>query len=626
MTAFGHLLLILLLAVTVAACKPPPDHNSEAFLSELQQRQLPPYPVSTEPLPTDLVWQTNDSDPIFADPQAVAGGIYRDYVPSFPLTLRLVGPDSNGAFASYTRALALSLVEVHPNSLRALPSLASHWAFGSDGKTVYFKLDPDAHWSDGRPVTADDYVYTLEFMRSKAIVAPFYNDYYSTQLTEVLKFDQHTIAVRAGSAKPQDELLIEQVNIRPVPRHFHQLDDQWVQRYNWLPEPGTGAYRISRVRKGKFVEFERLQNWWANDKKYYRHRFNPERIHVKVVRDNNVAWQYFLKGELDSFALVQPEFWHERATGALFEQGYIEKAWLYNDVPQPAQGLWLNTKVAPLDDLNVREALGYAMNVDKVIKTLLRGDYQRLETHNVGYGDYDNTAIKPRPFALKRAVELLEQSGWNTLGADAIRIKNGQRLSLKLSYGQGSLTERLVILKEEAKKAGIELQLQQLDSSAFTKQVLEKNHQIAALGWGAGGLSPEYWQFYHSDNADKPQTNNITHYRDATTDQLIDRYRSELSKPVRVALAHQIEQRIHDAAVFIPLFKVPYTREAHWAWIRLPESIGTRTTTSLTDPMAAGLFWIDIERKNRIRAQRRTGESHQPPVLLENNQWRRETP
>jgi microcin C transport system substrate-binding protein len=180
----------------------------------------------------------------------------------------------------------------------------------------------------------------------------------------------------------------------------------------------------------------------------------------------------------------------------------------------------------------------------------------------------------------------------------------------------------LVILKEEAKKAGIELQLQLLDSSAFTKKVLEKNHQIASLGWSGGGLSPEYWQFYHSDNANKPQTNNITNFADPAMDALIDQYRAELSKPVRVELAHRMEQMLFDSGAMVPTFKVPYTREAYWAWIKLPAGNATRSSGAVIDAMGNGLFWIDVAEKNRIRALRRSGEPLSAPVTIVDETWK----
>jgi microcin C transport system substrate-binding protein len=598
------------------------SRHEKTVITMATQQHLAPYPVAATQLPANLQWLTNDSDPEFADPAAQRGGTLREFVPSFPLTLRLVGPDSNGSFAGYMRALNMSLVDVQPNTLHPIPALATHWAFAGDHKTVYFKLDQDARWSDGEKVTADDYVYSLEFMRSKFIVAPFYNEYYTTQIVDVIKYDDYTIAIVSGSEKPDDELLTEQVNLRPVPRHFHVLNENWVRDYNWMPEPGTAAYRVSDIRKGKYVDFERIPDWWANNKRYYRHRFNPDKIHVKVIRDNNIAWQYFEKGELDSFSVTLPDFWYNKAKGELFDKGYINRLWFYNDVPQSPQGLWLNMTSPPLDDSRVREALAYAMDCDKVINTVLHGDYARLETLSVGYGDYDNHNIKPRGFDLAHAVQLLEQSGWTQTDSDGIRMKNGQRLSVTISYGRAEHTDRLAILKEEARKAGIELQLELLDSSAFFKKVLEKKHQIASLGWSAGGLSPEYRQFFHSTEANKPQTNNIVNYADPEMDKLIDQYRAEYDKAIRVDLAHRMEQKVYDSASFIPLFKVPYFREVYWAWIKLPKGNATRTSSGAVDAMGAGLFWIDVDEKNRIRAMRRDGKPISAPVTIVDESWK----
>src|SRR5690606_7272145 len=122
----------------------------------------------------ELEWLTNDEDPTFASPDAKRGGTYRTFIIGFPQTLRRDGPDSNtGDFTSIKRSMYLGLVDLHPNTLNFIPSLATHWAFGADGKTVYYKLDPRARWSDGVPVTADDFVFAREFGLSEHIVDPF---------------------------------------------------------------------------------------------------------------------------------------------------------------------------------------------------------------------------------------------------------------------------------------------------------------------------------------------------------------------------------------------------------------------------------------------------------------------
>lgn len=183
-------------------------------------------------LPADLKWESNDTDPVYADPQAKRGGTFRDFMSSFPLTLRKYGPDSNGGFAGYVRETNLPLLATHPVTGNPIPMLANQWAFGADHKTLYFRLNPKARWSDGQPVTADDWLFTLKMMRSKEISDPWYNNYYSTQISEVTKFDDHTLAITSGTEKSREDLL-ESLPFSPEPSHAIRLTANWVKEYNW---------------------------------------------------------------------------------------------------------------------------------------------------------------------------------------------------------------------------------------------------------------------------------------------------------------------------------------------------------------------------------------------------------
>ncbi len=247
---------------------------------------------------------------------------------------------------------------------------------------------------------------------------------------------------------------------------------------------------------------------------------------------------------------------------------------------------------------HVRDAIAYALNIDKMNNTLLRGDYDRLPQFSVGYGDYTNPDIAAKPFDLGKAAALLQQSGWQ-MGADGIYQKDGRRLSFKVSYSAAIHTPRLSLLKEEMKKAGIEMQLQLLTGASSYRNLMEKKHQVAWMAWGTG-LRPAYRQFFHSDNANKPQTNNVTNTADAEMDALIDAYRAATSKAERVRLAHAIQVRIAEIGAFIPTYMVPYTREAAWAYVRLPKDIAPKTAGSLFDPMGLGTLWIDPNIKAQI--------------------------
>ena len=128
---------------------------------------------------SQIKWVTNLDDPPIGAPEAIKGGTFNTFSPSYPLTFRLMGPNSNDAFASWNRAFTMdfTLVTRHPNTDNFIPWMATHWSIQDDHRTLYFKLDPDARWSDGRPVTAHDYVFCREMMASEHIVDPYYNTY-----------------------------------------------------------------------------------------------------------------------------------------------------------------------------------------------------------------------------------------------------------------------------------------------------------------------------------------------------------------------------------------------------------------------------------------------------------------
>ena len=580
-------------------------------------------------LPDKLQWQTNQTDAEFADPQAKRGGLFRTFILSFPMTLRRVGPDSNGAFAGYTRALQLGTTQRHPNTLNHIPQLATSWAFGADGKSIFFKLNPKARWSDGQPVKAEDYLFAVYQMRSKFIVDPWYNDYYTNVLVDVRKYDDHTIGIAGKAPRPPDEML-EEYGLTPTACHAHKLDAKWLKDYNWRVEPVTGPYQISRMEKGKFVEFTRIANWWGDDERYYRYRFNPDTVRVTVVRDPNAAYRLFEKGELDAYGMTTPDIWHDKARGELYDKGYIGKLWYYTDSPSAGAGFWLNMDDPLLADRNVRLGLAHSMNFDKMIATVLRGDYTRSNIQYAGYGVYSNNTIKARPFDVAAAGRYFAAAGFTKRGPDGIRVRGNQRLQVRVTYGNPRHSDRLTVLQSDARQAGVDLQLQLLDSSAAFKQMRTKQHQIAWEGWAGAAFVPAFWEFYHSDNAHKPDTNNVVNMADPQMDKLIDDFRASTDKPHRAAVAQQIEQKIFDSGAFIPGTRVPYVRDGFWRWLKLPAFHGTRLSgfglsAGLFDPLNDGLFWIDTDEQKKTLAALKQGTSF-PRINVTDTTWKRRAP
>lgn len=550
-------------------------------------------------LPTDIKWITNDTAKVFASPDARKGGTYRTFISNFPLTLRQVGPDSNGSFRSVIGANQMHLMDSHPDTEELLPALATHWAFGKDKKSMYFKLNPKARWSDGKPLIADDFLFGLEFMRSKFIMSPWHNNFFKTDFDKVVKYDDHTISIHTTRAHPEIEVYTN--SLPAIPRHYYRkLDKNFVRKYNWKVIPNTGPYQISKVRKGKSIMLTRKKNWWAKDLKYMKGRFNVDRVKYIVIRDLTTAFEYFLKARLDVFSLTLPEYWHQKTPNLKkFKKGYIERIWFYTDDREPSIGFYLNQDKAVFKDVRVRYAFAHAIHIDKLINGLLRGDYQRLQSGTIGYGPYTNTAVKARTYNIKKVEQLMTAAGWKR-GKGGIWEKGKQRYSVTITYSADHHTQRLVLLKEEARKAGIELNLQRLDGSAAFKRFLEKKHEVAWMGWSTS-FRPQFWGQYHSDNAHKPQTNNITNTDDPELDKMIMAYRESLSIKERIQLAKKIQSKIHKIGSYIPAYRVGYFREGYWRWWKFPKVPATRRSDSLFDPFGTATFWLDKDEKKKTK-------------------------
>jgi microcin C transport system substrate-binding protein len=608
-------LMIFLSAFFTSSCS---DSHTEATgtaeAGSGSEDQIFKAEISKEGLPGDLKWLTNNSDPQYASPEAKKGGTFRIAIKSFPLTFRTVGPDSNTTFRGAILGNQLSLIGLHPNTMNIVPELATHWAYGKDKKTMYFKLNPLARWSDGKPVTAHDFAYTLEFMRSKKIVAPWYNDYYTQEIDKVIVYDDHTLAVASTKAQPDLHLIS---GIGPIPRHFFgQLGDDFVRKYNWKIVPNTGPYQISDFKKGKYLKFKRKRDWWARDLYYSKNRFNVNNVIYTVVRDDNLEWEYFKKIRVDVFGMTLPKYWHVKSKTPVIENGYVYRIWFYNDTRRSPFGLWLNQDKEIFKDKNVRYAFAHAMNIQKVIEKVLRNDYFRLEHGFVGYGPYSNNNIKARRFDLAKVDYYMEKAGWQR-GVDGIWEKNGRPFSVEVLYGSDHHTPKLVVLKEEAKKAGVELRLQRLDPSTWYKKISESNHEAVWMGFGTG-LRPSYWQSWHSDNAHKPRTNNVTNTDDPELDRLIEAYRNSLETQERIELSQKIQEIIHDNGAYVPTSTVLYVRQAYWRWWRLPKIPGTKESTSLFGPFSpgtGGLFWYDKQLHEETKKMMKK-KKKLPPVTI----------
>lgn len=579
-------------------------------------------------LPTDLTWEDGMDLPELGSDDAIKGGTEYSQISDFPRTLRTIGPDSNGSFRPWLLDdTSMSLAHRHPDKFTYFPGLATSWAVDEANRTVYAKLNPDARWSDGKPVTADDYLFMFFIYQSDYIVAPWYKNWYTTQYTNITRYDNLTISITIPEAKPDMNSRV--LELRPMPAHFYQeLGEDFVDRYQWRFQPTTGPYVIADkdINKGTSITLTRLKDWWARDNKFWKNRFNMDKVQLTVIRDPSKVFEAFKKGDVDQFGLNLAEYWYDKLPDqdADVAKGYIQKSVFYNQKPRPTYGLWMNTSRPLLDNQDVRIGINYATNWQLVIDKFFRGDYARLQTSSDGYGEFSNPHLRARDYDINQALAHFAKAGFTERNEDGILVNDkGQKLAFTLSTGYEVMKDVLTILKEEALKTGLELRVEVLDGTAGWKKVQEKQHDMHFSAFNTSlEMYPRFWETYHSDNAYddaflddgsvnpqrklKTQTNNLEALAIFEMDQLIDRYRASSDKQEMIELAHQMTEIHHNYASFVPGFFQPFYRLGHWRWVRYPTFFNHKHSGSAGE---YHVHWLDPAIRQQTLDAQKAGQA-----------------
>ena len=519
-------------------------------------------------LPANIQWQTNEDDFIFEDYAPKKGGVFYDYITSFPLTFRLYGPNSNsGGFVSYNRAYAfMSLTTINPNTQNVIPQLATHWAIMDDKKTVYYKLDQDARWSDGEKITADDYLFGYEFLQSKDIQAPFYNQYMRNHFETVEKIDDYTLKL---VAKKPSWRILDELDLTPLPRHAIQLDKDWVKNYQWKPNVVPGPYVIKKFKKGRSIEFQRIKDWWGKDKRYFKNKYNFDTIVLRVIRNDAVAYEQFKKEKLSVFrpnSLV----WAKKTAIKEIQNGYINKQRIFKDVWTGVSGIFFNTQKGIWSDKNLRQAFAYTIDFATMNKNLFFDLYQRKHHFFDVIAPYKKADQRTYAYDLEKAHAVLENAGWKkTESSRQFREKDGQLLELDIFTANDEALRFLSFIKQSAEKAGIKVNLHKKDGATFFKGINERNFTAFSLGFG-GGRYPSPRQFFHSDNL-KKYTNNLMMFANEELDRLIDVYEFDLDEQKRIDAIERIEEIVHENVPVVFYWTDPADKLLWWKYIKGPK-------------------------------------------------------
>ena len=579
-------------------------------------------------LPLDIVWETNNEDPPIGSPAAIRGGTFNFYMASYPLTFRLVGPNSNDAFASWNRAFTFyfPLVGRHPMTDRFIPIMATDWSVQDDRRTIYFRLDPDARFSDGEPITADDYVFTWQMMRSEHIVDPFYNRYAELFFESVDRIDDYTL--RIVGTRPSWRPLSD-YGLWPTPSHAVVLDEDWVTRTNNEYQIAVGPYVVSEVSRGESVTFERLQDWWGDGKRYFQGMYNFDRIHLRVIAPER-ALDFLRRGELDMIPEMTARTWNEEYTFEAIRNGWLRRARVFVDVPSGVTGLHMNLEAPIFRNKDFRKAMQYLFNFERMNRNLMYEEYFRQVSFFEGT-EYASPHVQPYPFDPEKAREHLERAGYHRPAAitdrtlfgglrsavrgliftrsdtdDILVNDRGEPASFDVIYGSKGLERHLTVMQQEYRRAGVDMRLRLLEPGTAFERGLERKYEMTMTNRTAN-YYPDPRQYLHTDFQQTTNNNNIWGFGSAEVDELVRIYEEDLDFDNRLKAMYRIEEIVHDEAFYIPFWMAPYHRIVWWDYVQFPEFYVPKRTEQITDYM---VYWIDPEKREALEQAMREGRAY----------------
>ncbi|MFZ6050007.1 extracellular solute-binding protein [Pseudomonas sp. CR3202] len=467
--------------------------------------------------------------------------------------------------------------------------IAKSVEYSEDRSWVVFNLREEARFHDGRPITAYDVAFSYRTLVKNG------HPQYRTSLQEVKRVDilnRHRIRFvlkRAGNP-----LLILRLGELPVlPQHYWKNRD--FKATTFEPPLGSGPYRITRVRPGRGLVFERVKDWWGEKLPVNRGKYNFDRVEVEFYRDSNVAFEAFKAGEFDFYIEHQAKNWANGYRFPAIARGDVIRAEIPHQIPTQTQALFMNSRRAVFQNRKVREAMGLMFDFEWTNRTLFNNAYMRAASY---YPNSEFSAVgKPEghewlllsphrktlpealftePFqvpttegrgipreTLRHALGLLAEAGWKLSGQRLLNDR-GQSLRFEILLVNPNLERILQPYRENLAGIGIDVSLRTVDRAQY-KQRLDHFDYDMILMTLPQTLSPglEQYLYFHSSQVGVKGSKNYAGVANPVADEMIDKLLGAQSRDEQLAAARALDRTLLWEHYSIPNWYINYHRLAY---------------------------------------------------------------
>ncbi|MBI2566794.1 MAG: ABC transporter substrate-binding protein [Candidatus Schekmanbacteria bacterium] len=613
---FAPTALVLAVALMAAACgggTPESQPGATPPAASVEPATAPAQPAAPA---ADAIPVPPGDFTLLGDPRAVKGGKIVLDTNSYPTHMNFYGPDRDANTRDiYAEAMFNTLITIHKSTLEYVPELANKWEEIDGGKELIFHIDPDARWSDGQPVVANDVVATFNLMMHPKVAEVVLSGEFKNRFpTPPVAIDERTVKFVAAKPSWRNLVLIDDLFILPA----HKIDPEtYIDEWHWKPPVVSGAYDLGDYDTGKYVTLVRRKDFWGEGKRQFVGLYNFDTVYEKVNLEDDISFETFKKGDIDFYFVAQARRWVEETDFDKVQKGWIKKQKYVHREPQVPSQWVFNLKNPIFQDKRVRKGLHFLLNRDIVIDQI---QYNLVERKDSYYQNsiYQNKENALYPFDPRKGLELLKEAGWYEKDTDGTLIKDGKRLEFDFQYIHKMAEPRYTPLQETYRKYGIKMNLRLISPSAWIKVLNSKEFDVVYMNWAPASF-PEPRQLWHSSEADKEDSYNVAGFKNAQVDALIDEYDAKPSLEDRAKAIQGIDAILTEAVPYMLDYYSDNFRIMWWDKFGMPEWV----TFPTIDPRYGHwqTWWYDAARAEALQKAMQSG-AELPKVPVENTYWR----
>lgn len=470
-----------------------------------------------------------------------------------------------------------------------------------EGRTfVTFRLDPRARFSDGKPVLAEDVLFSWQLLRDHG--RPNHRQYYA-KVARAEATDPLTVRFDLAGANDRELPLI--LGLMPIlPKHA--VDVATFEETTLTAPIGSGPYRITAVKPGASVMLTRNPDYWGRDLAINRGLYNFDEIRLDYFREANGQFEAFKRGLYDFRIEHEPLRWHEGYDFPAARSGEVIRDTFKPGVPQPSEFLVFNTRRPIFADIRVRQALTLLFDFELVNRNYFFGLYTRVAGYFAGsalsaYGRPADAREREllKPFAaqippdildgsyrlpvtdgsgrdrttLRAALKLLSEAGYDLDGTVLRNRATRTPFTFEIMVTTRDQERIALAFQRDLRRAGIEPTVRSVDPVQFDQRRLAYEFDMIQNRWDQS-LSPGNEQYFYwgSAAADNPGTRNYMGARDPAVDAMIAALLEAREHTDFVPAVRALDRALIAGFYTIPLFNVSEQWIARWNRIERPKA------------------------------------------------------